>query len=137
MSSILFWRSNLIFKHFHFSDIVNTISDIQNTNVWHSIFLANFWTLCRRYDNLRRILLEIGVPWIDITISLVVITASDFRKDLIGHLICTLISENQGLEKLRSVSNLRKISGPAHLNFFSVHLSFFSVCHLDFFRFMV
>ena len=54
-----------------------------------------------------------------------------------GHLICTLISENQGLEKLRSVSNLKKISGPAHLNFFSVHLSFFSVCHLDFFRFMV
>ena len=26
----------------------------------------------------------------------------------IGHLICTLISENQGLEKLRSVSNLIK-----------------------------
>ena len=44
-----------------------------------------------------------------------------------GHLICTLISENQGLEKLRSVSNLRKISGPAHLDFFSV-------CHLDFFQ---
>ena len=45
-------------------------------------------------------------------------------------LICTLISENQGLEKSRSVSNLRKISGPAHLDFFSV-------CQLDFFRFMV
>jgi hypothetical protein len=42
------------------------------------------------------------------------------------HLICTFISENQGLEKLRSVSNLRKISGPAHLNFFSVDLIFFS-----------
>ena len=38
-----------------------------------------------------------------------------------GLLICTLISENQG------VSNLRKISGPAHLDFFSV-------CHLDFFQ---
>ena len=50
-----------------------------------------------------------------------------------GHLICTLISENQGLEKLRSVSNLRKISGPAQLNFFSVDLGFFSVCHLSFF----
>ena len=37
-----------------------------------------------------------------------------------------MISENQGLEKLRSVSNLRKFSGPAHLNFFSV-------CHLNFF----
>ena len=36
----------------------------------------------------------------------------------IGHLICTLISENKGLWKLRSVSNLRKILGPAHLNFF-------------------
>ena len=29
------------------------------------------------------------------------------------HLYCTLISENQGLDKLRSVSNLRKISGSA------------------------
>ena len=45
----------------------------------------------------------------------------------VGHLICTLISENQGIEKLRSVSNLRKISSPAHLIFFSVHLNFFSV----------
>jgi hypothetical protein len=36
-----------------------------------------------------------------------------------------LISENQGFEKSRSVSNLRKISGPANLDFFSV-------CHLDF-----
>ena len=33
-------------------------------------------------------------------------------------LICTLISENQGLEKSRSASNLRKISGPANLDFF-------------------
>ena len=36
-----------------------------------------------------------------------------------GLLICTLISENQGLEKSRSASNLRKISGPANLDFFS------------------
>ena len=47
---------------------------------------------------------------------------------LFGLLICTLISENQGLEKSRSASNLRKISGPANLD------SFFSVCHLDFFH---
>ena len=39
----------------------------------------------------------------------------------IGLLICTLISENQGLEKSRSLSNLRKISDQI------------SVCHLDFF----
>ena len=45
----------------------------------------------------------------------------------IGHLICTLISENQDLDELRSVSNLRKISVPAHLIFFSVYqLVFFS-----------
>ena len=44
-----------------------------------------------------------------------------------SHLICTLISENEGLEKSRSASNLRKISVPAHLNFFSV-------CHLNFFQ---
>ena len=44
-----------------------------------------------------------------------------------GLLICTLISENLGLEKSRFVSNLRKICGPAHLDFFSV-------CHLDFFQ---
>ena len=36
----------------------------------------------------------------------------------IGLLICTLISENQGLEKSRPASNLRKISGPANLDFF-------------------
>ena len=36
----------------------------------------------------------------------------------LGLLICTLISENQGLEKSRSASNPRKISGPAHLNLF-------------------
>ena len=51
-----------------------------------------------------------------------------------GHLICTFISENQVFKKLRSVSNLRKISGPAHLIFFSVDLNFFSVCQLDFFQ---
>ena len=51
----------------------------------------------------------------------------------VGHLFCTLISENQGLDKLRSVSNLRKISGPAHLNFFSVHLSFFFSLSPEFF----
>ena len=45
--------------------------------------------------------------------------------EMFSHLFCTLSSENQGLEKLRSVSNLRKNSGPAHLDFFSVHLSFF------------
>ena len=42
---------------------------------------------------------------------------SDFQFTL-GLLICTLISENQVLEKLRSVSNLRKISGPGNLDFF-------------------
>ena len=50
-----------------------------------------------------------------------------------SHLICTLISENEGLDNFRSVSNLRKISGPAHLNFFQFTWVFFSVCHLDFF----
>ena len=40
-----------------------------------------------------------------------------------GLLICTLISENQGLEKSRSVSNLKKNSGPASLDFFvGLHL---------------
>ena len=43
--------------------------------------------------------------------------------EILGLLMCTLISENQGLEKLRSVSNLRKISGPANLDFFlGLHL---------------
>ena len=49
------------------------------------------------------------------------------RPEIYGLLICTLISENHGLEKSRSASNLRKISGPANLDFFSV-------CHLDFFQ---
>ena len=38
---------------------------------------------------------------------------------IVGLLICTLISENQSLEKSRSVSNPRKISGSANLHFFS------------------
>ena len=38
-------------------------------------------------------------------------------------LICTLIYENQGFKKSRSVSKLRKISGPANLDFFQgLHL---------------
>ena len=41
----------------------------------------------------------------------------------LGLLICILISENQGLEKSRSASKLRKISGPANLYFFlGLHL---------------
>ena len=46
-------------------------------------------------------------------------------KLTVGSLICALISENQGLHEFRFVSNVKKISGPAHLDFFSV-------CHLDF-----
>ena len=46
---------------------------------------------------------------------------------IVGLLVFTMISENQGLEKLRSVPNLRKSSGPAHLIFFSVDLIFFSL----------
>ena len=50
----------------------------------------------------------------------------------IGLLICTLISENQGLEKLRSVSNPRKISGSANFDFFWVwHLDFFQVYSIN------
>ena len=56
---------------------------------------------------------------------------------IVSHLICTLISENPGVEKLRSVSNLRKISVPTHLNFFSVHLIFFQFVTWSFFMFMV
>ena len=77
-----------------------------------------------------------GPPPVPEAVSLEHIILMD-ASIIVSLLICTLISENQGLEKLGSVSNLRKISGPAHLIFFSVHLSFFSVCHLDFFRFMV
>ena len=41
----------------------------------------------------------------------------------VGLLICTFISESQGLEKSRLASNLRKISGPENLDFFlGLHL---------------
>ena len=50
-----------------------------------------------------------------------------FSYGIVGLLICTLISENPGLQKSKYVSNRRKISGPANLDFFSV-------CHLDFFQ---
>ena len=45
------------------------------------------------------------------------------RVAIVGLLICTLISENPGLQKSRSVSNRIKISGPANLDFFlGLHL---------------
>jgi hypothetical protein len=43
-----------------------------------------------------------------------------YKSCTLGLLICTLISENQGLEKSMSVSNLRKISGLANPDFFPV-----------------
>ena len=49
------------------------------------------------------------------------------------HLFCTLISENQGLDKFRSVSNLRKISVHAHLNFFLSSPEFFFSLSPEFF----
>ena len=48
-----------------------------------------------------------------------------FLLPILSHLFCTLIFENQGLDKSRSVSNLIKISVSVHLIFFSVHLIFF------------
>ena len=46
-----------------------------------------------------------------------------FIKQPFDLLIFTLISENQGLEKSRSASNFRKVSGPANLDFFlGLHL---------------
>ena len=49
--------------------------------------------------------------------------AQNSRQPTCGLLICTLISENQGFEKSRSASNLRKNSGPANLDFFlGLHL---------------
>ena len=44
---------------------------------------------------------------------------------ILGLLICTLISENQGLEKSRSVSNLRKISGPTNLHCLTWYFGYF------------
>ena len=55
------------------------------------------------------------------------------NKETLSHLFCTLISENQVLDKSRSVSNLLKISVPVHLNFFSVHLIFFFSLSPEFF----
>ena len=43
-------------------------------------------------------------------------TSSSFSNKRL--LICTLIFENQGLEKSRPISNPRKISGSANLDFF-------------------
>ena len=65
--------------------------------------------------------------WIVIEISLLTRCASHQSSSdnriyaiMTGSLLmCTLISENLGLEKSRSASNLRKISGSANLDFFS------------------
>ena len=52
---------------------------------------------------------------------LLYVTIGSFRIEvplIFGLLICTLISESQGLEKSWSASNLRKITGPANLDVF-------------------
>ena len=85
-------------------------------------------------DLFRRKLLELNNIWSIFMNQRCLLCGMIRPMFTLGNLICTLISENQGLDKLRSLSNLRKISVPAHLNFFSVHLSFFSVCHLSFFQ---
>ena len=77
------------------------------------------WTVCR-------IILQISI----------FLSISKMCKSAICHFICTFISENQDLGRLRSVSNLTKISGPAHLNFFSVDLTFFQFVNWTFFRFV-
>ena len=43
-------------------------------------------------------------------------------NEILGLLICTVISENQVLEKSISASNLRKFSGPANLDFYTLNL---------------
>ena len=52
-------------------------------------------------------------------------TMSHNLLSTLGLLICTLISESQGLQKSRSVSNLRKSSGPVHLDIFQFSPGFF------------
>ena len=59
------------------------------------------WTVCR-------IILQISI----------FLSISKMCKSAICHFICTFISENQDLGRLRSVSNLTKISGPASRDFF-------------------
>ena len=111
MPSIQGWtRYNALFVKFVGShNFCNVVTQISKHNPWRPIFTI---FLKRKMCSVK------GFP---------VYKAARY----LAFLICTLISENQGLEKSRSVSYLRKISGPAHLDFFSV-------CHLDFFfRFMV
>ena len=67
---------------------------------------------------------ESGMWWLETVQDFVLKLGMKLHFFTISVLICTLISENRGLEKSRSVSNL---SGPAHLDLFSV-------CHLDFYQ---
>ena len=70
----------------------------------------------------------LGFIWIEINTRTISSNANSKRfltqfliaacPQTVGLLICTLISENQGLEKSRSVLNLRKVSGPSNLDFF-------------------
>ena len=56
-------------------------------------------------------------------ISLILLVIALETSSSLGLLICTLISENPGLQKSRYVSNRRKLSGPANLDFFlGLHL---------------
>ena len=102
VSSLVFF--SLLFLHHFFSD--GLLTDLTLSSPPWNTFLLSIRQ--RPYQGL-----------FDLIYSHVSILQSAF-------LICTLISENQGIEKLRPVSNLKKISGPALLDFVSV-------CHLDFF----
>ena len=85
-----------------------TQSLLQFTNCFSGWHCSQFFTVLGRY--LHRFCS---------TILLKVKIYKSYGKLSLGLLICTLISENQG--------HLRKISGSANLDFFSV-------CRLDFFQ---
>ena len=120
--------SVLFLKHPEIIDLSFTCSESCELKQVRTFFLRNDFVNFRQHSNIKT-----SVE----ALSLYYEIHNGFVFKTLGLLICTLISENQGIETSRSLSNLRKISGLQDLNFFSVHLSFFFSLSPEFFRFMV
>ena len=72
----------------------------------------------KQQDHQLWIMPQLSLVTVSFTTTMNLLPKSKSKIESNGLLICNLISENLGLEKLRSDSNLRKISGPANLDLY-------------------
>ena len=111
---------------YHVARIINIRTDITDKQMMTSIMVIEIWPSPTEVtsDFSRIICPFFPTLFLVLTSTLIWFPVKKVKWKFIGGLLtCTLISENPGLQKLRSVSNSRKISGPANLDFFlGLHL---------------